>query len=63
MDSQQISSSIQYKSYLISARKFFEKRSDEMVVENHYNHNLEPNFWKHMIDLVIDNRVKFRRAF
>lgn len=59
MDSQQIGSSIQYKSYLIRARKFFEKHSDGMVVENHYNHNLEPNFWRHMIDPVLDNRVKY----
>lgn len=58
MDNPQINSSIQYKRYLISARKFFEKHSDGKLVENHYNHNLEPNFWKHMIDPVLINRLK-----
>jgi SAM-dependent methyltransferase len=59
MDSQQVNSSIEYKRYLINARKFFEKHSDGMLVENHYNHNLEPNFWKYMVDPVLDSQDQY----
>jgi SAM-dependent methyltransferase len=55
MDNQQKESSIKYKNYLINARKFFEKHSDGMIRENHYNHNLEPNFWKYMVEPVLEN--------
>lgn len=53
MDNQQIEASKKYKAYLLASRKFFEKHSAGMVVENHYNHNLEPNFWKYMVQPVI----------
>lgn len=59
MDNQQIGSSIKYRNYLINARKFFEKHSEGMIIENHYNHNLEPNFWKYMVDPILGNRAKY----
>jgi SAM-dependent methyltransferase len=63
MDNQQRESSSEYKNYLLNARKFFEKHSDEMLIENHYNHNLEPNFWKYMVDPVLENSSQYEDKF
>lgn len=49
MDRQQIDASKNHRSYLLAARKFFEEHSSGMVAENHYNHDLESNFWRYEI--------------
>lgn len=63
MDNQQRESSAEYKNYLINARNFFEKHSDGMLIENHYNHNLEPNFWKYIVDPVLENSSQYKGKF
>jgi SAM-dependent methyltransferase len=45
------------KGYLLKARLFFEKNSKGMELENHYHHNVEPNFWKHMVNPVLENPI------
>jgi SAM-dependent methyltransferase len=51
--------SVEFKNYLTAAREFFEKNSQSMLIENHYQHNLEPNFWKFMIEPVLSKPSKF----
>ena len=59
MNPQQVRVSLEYKDYLIKARNFFEKNSQGMLVENHYQHNLEPNFWEFMIEPVLKNKSEY----
>ena len=37
------------KNYLVAAKKTFQKDSHKMVSENHYQHNMEPNYWNIML--------------
>ena len=37
------------KDYLIASKKFFQRHSSKMVEANHYQHNLEPNYWNIML--------------
>lgn len=59
MDIQQRGVSQEFKNYLLKSRAFFEKHSEGMLVENHYQHNLEPNFWDYMLEPVLANSGKF----
>jgi len=59
MDFQYLEVSQEFKTYLLKSRAFFEKHSEGMLVENHYQHNLEPNFWEHMIKQVLSNASSF----
>jgi len=60
MDKQQVETVIKYRKYLLEAKSFFEKHSQGMVAENHYNHNMEPNFWIFMINPVLEAQVKYQ---
>ena len=59
MDREQEAASVEFKNYLTAAREFFEKHSQGMVIDNHYQHNLEPSFWKFMIEPVLSNPSRF----
>lgn len=37
------------KVYLQKAKAFFQKHSEKMTIVNHYHHNMEPNYWNHML--------------
>tara|TARA_Y100000589_G_C27081679_1_gene599917 strand:- start:68 stop:769 length:702 start_codon:yes stop_codon:yes gene_type:complete len=43
------------KEYLIASKKFFQKNSPKMVEENHYHHNMEPNYWNIMLKDLKEN--------
>lgn len=43
------------KSYLISAKKIFQNDSPKMIRENHYQHNMEPNYWNIMLKDLLEN--------
>lgn len=36
--------------YLKKAKAFFQKHSQKMIAENHYHHNMEPNYWNYMLE-------------
>ena len=37
------------KEYLIASKKVFQRDSHKMAEINHYQHNMEPNFWNIML--------------
>jgi SAM-dependent methyltransferase len=51
-----------YKKYLIECKKFFQNTAAEMTKVNHYNHNLEPNFWKFMMRDLLSNPKFFENT-
>ena len=48
------------RAYLRSAKEFFQKHSHKMVAENHYHHNIEPNYWKYMLEDLISKPERFQ---
>ena len=44
------------RQYLIAAKKIFQKDSHKMIEINHYNHNIEPNFWNIMLGDLKNNQ-------
>jgi len=60
MKDYQRKAAIDYKDYLVAAKKFFEKNSSKMVIANHYQHNIEPNYWEYMLQDITQYPNKFR---
>jgi SAM-dependent methyltransferase len=56
---EQVFAAENYRSYLSESRKFFEKHSEGMVSQNHYQHNLEPSFWTNMVSPVMQKPELF----
>ena len=48
------------KAYLRGAKEFFQKHSHKMTAENHYQHNIEPNYWRYMFEDLVSNPEGFR---
>lgn len=49
----------QNKDYLKKAKAFFSKNSHKMVAENHYQHNIEPNYWNYMLEDLLSHPGRF----
>ena len=49
-----------YRGYLQSAEAFFQKIAKGMTQRNHYQHNLEPDFWKYMMSDLLETPDLFR---
>lgn len=49
-----------YRDYLQAAEAHFQKHAQGMTQRNHYQHNLEPDFWKYMMSDLLDNPNSFR---
>lgn len=62
MNSQLDITAYQYKKYLTESKKFFQKTAAEMTKINHYNHNLEPNFWGYMMKDLLSNPKHFENT-
>lgn len=51
-----------YKKYLIESKKFFQNNAAKMTKVNHYNHNLDPNFWAFMMKDLLSNPEFFENS-
>lgn len=49
-----------FSGYLRAAEAHFQKHSQGMTKRNHYQHNLEPDFWRHMILPLLSEPEKYR---
>jgi SAM-dependent methyltransferase len=56
----QISAAQTYQKYLTDAKLFFEKNAPGMTVKNHYQHNVEPNYWQYMLEDVYRTPGKWK---
>jgi SAM-dependent methyltransferase len=59
MDQFQIRVAESYKTYLSEAKSFFQHHSAKMLDNNHYEHNIEPNYWNFMLEDVIKTSGKW----